>query len=137
MQGAKTMKPTKKLSKDALFFFRHAGYSYGNGQTAEEGRTECSLRLADAEKKARAAGISFQWEIDPDIKSADWIDPKEDGDEYRGPWETWKCIAIDGENNHVASLSGIDFGRNGEPWGDNYRRVVEAELALEAIEGQP
>lgn len=46
------MKPTKKLSKDALFFFRHAGYSYGNGQAPAEGRTECALRLADAEKKS-------------------------------------------------------------------------------------
>jgi hypothetical protein len=31
----------------------------------------------------------------------------------------------------VQSLGGVDFGRDGDPWGQPYARVVEAELALE------
>ena len=30
-------------------------------------------------------------------------------------------------NNYGA----VDFGRDGKPWGDLYRRVVQADLALE------
>lgn len=47
----------------------------------------------------------------------------------------WQCEGDDmGALTYRASLGGIDFGRDGEPWGNPYRRVVEAELALEALD---
>jgi hypothetical protein len=40
---------------------------------------------------------------------------------------------VDEDGKIVQSLCFIDFGRDGSPWGDSYKRVVEAELALEQI----
>lgn len=112
------------------FFLSHAGYSYDpKTQTPMQGRIECAKLLADAERKAREAGCSFHWDIDPTITSRDWCSRGQSG--YRDPWETWCCRMRDPQGDIVATLGGIDFGRDGSPWGDPYRRVVEAELACE------
>ena len=103
------------------FFLKHAGYSYNPAtETRAQGRRNTARMLAAAEKSA--AGCSFEWSIDPDIDSSEWSDDPE-------PWQTWQCIMRDESGRVVNSLHGIDFGRDGEPWGDPYRRVVEAELA--------
>ena len=126
------------------FFLKHAGYSYDpKTQTAMQGRIQGARALAAAERKARDADISFKWSIDPDCTSAEFCAPSEDGGHNKAPWQTWQCVAyqsmdcVQSSARIVASLYGIDFGRNGEPWGDPHRRVVEAELALEALEVQP
>lgn len=117
------------------FFYREAGYSYDpKKETKAQGRRRCARILADAERRASEAGISFQWEIDMGASSADWIADDEDGGRNKDPWAVWECVARDGSGKVIASLCGIDFGRDGEPWGDPYRRVVEAELALEGLE---
>ena len=131
------------------FFLKHAGYSYDPAtQSPMQGRIQCARQLAKAERQARDAGISYQWEVDQGIDSSDWIADNEDGGKYCNPWQTWYCICygpqIENDNGEgdidiepgkiLASLSDIDFGRDGEPWGDPYRRVVEAELALEALD---
>lgn len=136
------------------FFLKHAGYSWDpKTQTPMQGRIQCARRLAAAERKARDAGISYQWELNPLESSAEWCEDNEDGGRNCNPYSTWVCRAIgycgspdDTETCEdreykccenpriVASLGGIDFGRDGEPWGNPYRRVVEAELALEALE---
>lgn len=114
------------------FFIANAGYSYDpKTQTPIQGRRECAKQLAFAEKRAHERGCSFSWEIDPNVTSADWISDFKDGGKHRHPWHTWLCVARDENGTAFASLGGIDFGRNGEPWGDPYRRVVEAELACE------
>lgn len=124
------MNPTQSLTKDQAFFFGHAGYSYDPiTQTPEQGRTLCAINLAAAEEKARNAGVSFAWSIDPDCTSADWKGNREDGGKYRNPWQTWICCAYDANGELLDSLGGIDFGRDGSPWGDTYRRVCEAEIA--------
>ena len=125
-----TMKPTTPTE----FFYEHAGYSYDPlTETPEQGRRRCAETLASAEQWARDNGYSFEWIRDPYTTSADWIKDNDDGGENCFPWHLWTCIIHDADGNDGASLHGIDFGRDGEPWGDPYRRVVEAELALESM----
>lgn len=113
------------------FFLAQAGYSYApDKETPMQGRIRCAKSLAYAERCARDAGASFDWSQD-DQTSAEWISDDNDGGRNRDPWYTWVCLARDANGKVFASLGGIDFGRDGEPWGDPYRRVVEAELACE------
>ena len=75
-----------------------------------------------------------EWEMD-DITTRFYTD---EGPEYF----LWRAVAYlpcetCGQRRVVASLGGIDFGEGRDPWmDDNYRRVVEAELALEAMNGR-
>lgn len=106
------------------FFMRHAGYSFNPAyQTPLQGRIECAQILARAEKRALLESCSFEWQIDPDMDSSDFSD--------EAPWKLWVCRMRDFEGDIVQSLWAIDFGRDGTPWGDPYRRVIEAELARE------
>ena len=116
-----------KPGTDQAFFWRHGGYSFDPlTETPEQGRKRCAINSADDESRGRAAGFSFEWQIDSDIDSSEWDDSPD-------PWSTWNCVCHDSSGRVVSSLSGIDFGRNGEPWGDPYRRVVEADLASDAL----
>lgn len=103
------------------FFQEHAGYIVG-------ARALCAFNLAKASERAASDGMAFRWEVDQEIDSSDFSDETP-------AWELWTCVAyMDDERGDaccVASLCGIDFGRDGNPWNDPYRRVVEAELALE------
>lgn len=109
------------------FFYANAGVSYNpKTQTPEEGRTEGARKLADAERFASAAGLCFRWQHD-DITSAE----HEDTD---SPYPLWLCTCYDEFGKVVGSLGGVDFGDNGQPWGDPYRRVVEAEIAMEVLD---
>ena len=116
------------------FFLKHAGYSYNpQTETKEQGRRRCAKALAQAERQAHDEGFSFEWSVDPYINSSEWIDDDEDGGKNCDPWQTWQCLVRDPAGRIVSSLHGIDFGRDGEPWGNPYRRVVEAELALDTL----
>jgi len=119
-----------KLTTDEKFFFDHAGYSYGKGETKRQGRERGARALAQAEAKARQGGFSFVWQIDPDTDSSDWSDDEP-------AWRVWQCCMLNPEGRIVDSLHGIDFGRDGEPWGDPYKRIVEAELALSGLDNEP
>lgn len=96
------------------FFKEHAGYMVGR-------RAEGAVNLARAEYMVQQLNWEYEWEEDPDGWSTlGDIDPK-DVEEVLG------CVLKDGSGDVVASLGGIiDPDRN-------YRRVVEAELALEAL----
>lgn len=120
---SKTMKPQTPFQ----FFLKHAGWSYDpKTQTIMQAKAACARALAKAERRARDTGLSFAWHIDNFEGSKEWTNEKP-------AWATWQCLCRNASGDVVASLYGIDFGRNGEPWGDSYRRVVEAELALEAL----
>lgn len=120
------------------FFLKHAGYGYApKAETKQRGRIRRARALAKAERDARVGGFSFSWGIDPFTTSADWIDDNEDGGRNRTPWQIWECRMRNADGGLVNSLHGIDFGRNGTPWGDPYRRVVEAELAIEGLTNEP
>lgn len=113
------------------FFYDNAGHSYDpSTETPEQGRTKGAILLASAERWAHETGYTFRWDIDEDSSSADWIDENEDGGEQCNPWQVWACLMLDETGHPVQSLCSIDFGRDGQPWGNSYRRVVEAGLAL-------
>ena len=119
------------------FFLKHAGFSYGNGETKLQGRQRCAKQLSKVERAAHEAGFTFEWSIDPHSTSADWIDNNEDGGRNRDPWQTWQCCMRNADGRIVNSLHSIDFGRDGRPWGDPYRRVVEAELSIDGMTNEP
>lgn len=118
-----------KLIKEAVaFFYANAGYSYNpKTETQEQGKLRCAKSLAKAERNAASAGITFEWEFDQEGCSG--CDCKSDeckcstGEEH----ETLCCSARDSEGKVCASLCGIC-----EP-SREYRRVVQAELASEAL----
>jgi hypothetical protein len=94
------------------FFQANAGYSIPPGRAA------CALSLAKAELWAREEGARFIWREDP---VSDW-----DGDGPAPEAGPEACRAYLGDDE--VSLWGI--------WGatDEYRRVVQAELAVELQE---
>ena len=109
------------------FFRAHAGICIRPGESEEQARDRGARNLAAAEGIAHAAGVSFQCDIDPEVTSADYCDDEP-------THATWRVLMYDCEGEIVGSLGGGDFGADGEPWGDPYRRVVEAELCAEYVE---
>lgn len=114
------------------FFYEHAGYSYGPGETPEQGRVRCAESLAAAEQRAKDRGYTFEWEVDPDIDSSEFSD--------EGPaWPLYGCIMKDADGTVRGSLWAIDLGRDAEYWSgqrfsdEPYVRVVQAEIASEEI----
>jgi hypothetical protein len=106
------------------FFYDHAGWSYDSKiETSEQGRRKCAELLARAASRAFNDGVYFEWSIDPYTDSSEFSSKS-------NPWSLWVCRMCDSNGNMVDSLYAIDFGRDGSPYGDPYRRVVEAELAL-------
>jgi hypothetical protein len=107
----------------ADFFYEHAGYSYNTAiETPEQGRRRTAQALADAELWAHEAGYSVDWEDDWDV-----TDHVAEYDTYdTEPATCEQATMHDPDGAVVASLGCIDDAT------DEYRRVVEAELALEA-----
>ena len=112
------------------FFMKHAGYSYRKGETKMQGRIRCARSMAKDEAEAQRRGFSYAWSLDRDIDSSDWCDDEP-------AWQTWQCCMLNNEGRIVASMHGIGFGRDGSPWGDTYRRVVEAELCADGLTNAP
>lgn len=111
-----------KIDRKAFrFFLNNAGYA------TPPGRVACAAALAKAEKKARELNFQFLWEPDYDADLGDHA--------------YWCAMAKHGKDcSHNAE--GVSLMVNGETlqslWGiidadESYRRVVEAELALEAL----
>jgi hypothetical protein len=121
------------------FFYEHAGYVYDpKTQTAEEGRRATAKALANAEQWAWDNNYEFEWEREirlatrtVELAVEAWsefldgtgIDPEDVSDIVSVVMRT-----EDGEG--VESLGAIIEGYDNE-YNRNYRRVVEAELALE------
>ncbi len=109
------------------FFFEQAGYSYQPATESEfAGKTRCATDLARAEFLAWDKGYTFHWDVDPTMDSSEW-------DTENPPHQVWDCLMRDASGMIVACLGGVDFGADGEPWSDPYKRVVEAELAMEQL----
>jgi hypothetical protein len=116
-----------RLIEREQFFYEHAGWSYHPlTETPERGRMRGARSLAWAEFIAEESGVTFEWGVDADIDSSDFSDETP-------AWLLWECVAYDADNEVIASLHGIDFGRDGEPDGEPYAKVVEAELASEGM----
>jgi hypothetical protein len=109
------------------FFFEHAGYGYNpDTESPFAGRVSCATDLARAEYLAWDQGYTFHWSVDPYTYSSDWSDELP-------AYQVWDCIMRSGSGNVVSSLGGIDFGPDGTPWDGYYKRVIEAELAMEQV----
>jgi len=113
-------KDNDKLKKKIAFFYKHGGYGRSPGQSVEEGRRESAERLARAEAFGESAGWKVSWTTDQDEYQL--------GDaETEPPSEVLVATLLDADDNVLGSLGGI-----GDP-DNNYKRVVEAELALDAM----
>jgi|SRR5579863_2281853 len=111
----------RNLQEATDFFYRHARWSYGAGETEEQGRTRCARELAGAEHWAQSVGLTYLWESDWTVGSH--VSEYDCYDEEPGSCET--CVAyLNGAV--VTALGCIDDAD------DNDRRVIEAELASEA-----
>lgn len=91
------------------FFFANAGYILGR-------RAVCAHQLLKAEQWAKENDVTFTWSYD--------YDSEENGAEV---CTAEKDCPLCGEPQVVASLCDIQGADT------DYRRVVEAELALEAV----
>ena len=111
-----------KRTSPVQFFFKEAGWSYHpKKETPREGRMRGARELAAAEKLASEKGWSVEWEHDQE--------PYEMGDaETEMPGEVLCAILRDEEGKPLGSLCQI-----GDP-SRGYRRVVEAELASQAVD---
>jgi len=121
----KEAKARKQLTVDQFFFYQNAGYSHDPMTEApERGRLRCAKELADAETIGQRLDYVFEWEFDecPDLS---WMSDEEREQDH----EVLCCRIPDPENarHSLASLCGIT-----DP-DSRYRRVIEAELAAEAI----
>jgi hypothetical protein len=118
----------RQLIERFRFFLQHAGYS------VPPGRAACALALARAEHVARdIADATFEWEDDFDQPIEDLLDPSifRSEEEFKAYCDRYRddvtgCVLRDANGNVRASLWAI-IGAD-----SSYRRVVEAELSLEA-----
>jgi len=121
------------------FFLSQAGYSHGSDETVIQGRRRCAKQLAAAERWAADNGLMYVWLDDPDC-TADQFEFEEDKQHVRehgavGCVLYQPCADHGVECKHARVLGAL--------WGitesldnrarDSSRRVVEAELACEAV----
>lgn len=108
------------------FFYEHAGWSYQTDkETSNQGRRRCARELAKAEQWAREQNITFSWSDDWDVGNHREFYGEAYADDE--PLTCEQAAAFDPDGTCIASLGCIDDADN------NYRRVVNAELALEAM----
>lgn len=111
------------FEQSVQFFADNAGSSYDpKVETEQEGKLRGACNLALAERWAVRAGVTFEWSPD--------FDHCADGDEAPEVREqVLATLATPGQTDALyASLGSIGDAT------DDYKRVVEAELALELRE---
>jgi len=130
----------KLFRRTFQFFLKHAGYRVGY-------HAQDALRLARAERWAELNGYTFEWKYDDD--GHDTLGDHEywcsdarrekagynaDGEQVPSysrynthEHEITYCVMSDSDGEHLESLSGIIDASN------DYRRVVQAELAVEQM----
>jgi hypothetical protein len=128
VRESSTMKQPKQTPKNIAFtfFLANAGFSYDpKTEARSRGRARCARQLAKAERDAAALGYTFEWTDDWAVGSH----VQEYGEESypTEPSTCESCVCRDTEGKVVASLGCIDDADR------NYRRVIEAELAAEAL----
>lgn len=120
--GGHATKKASPSSKAVDFFRKHASYSYRPGESKAKAKTRGAQALARAEAEAEARGWAVEWEDDPE----EWW-----GDTKR-PFEVLTAVLRAGDGQVLASLGGNGMTGNRKTDAD-FRRVVEAELAFEAL----
>jgi hypothetical protein len=112
----------KRMREAVAFFRKHAGYAQHAGESVATAKTRNARALAHAEIEAETHGWKVQWEEDPE----EW-----QGEGER-PFEVLVAVLRNEDGDALASLGGIDMTGNTRTDRD-YGRVIEAELALEAL----
>jgi len=110
------------------FFYDNAGYSYDPAtETVEDGRLRGARQLAMAERFAQVMGAEYVWEDDWSLghSHAEEFPDAYDNEPDTCEWVQLRVTLPCGHSDIVASLSCIDDAT------PEYRRVIEAELALE------
>lgn len=119
------MRPNQTFTHRVEFFLAHGGTSYRPDTQSEYAGKLCgAMALAAAERWVHdETNYAFNWERDNDS----------DGDT-----ELWVCMLVTalGHGNTLTCCGAIDLGNVGpdDHHSDPYQRVMEAELALEAME---
>jgi len=117
-----------KLTPNERFFFAHAGYSYDpKTETKQQGKRRCARAMARAEKRAQDAEFEYEWRDDWSVGSHQEYFGKGSAYEESEPNTCESCVLRSSDGEVLASLHCIDDADS------NYRRVIEAELALEAF----
>ena len=117
------------MTKQQQFFYDNAGYSYDpKTETEQRGRERGACELAAAETFATEQGWSCDWEPEQENPRDVFGDP----DPVNGPFydpenEFFVCLLRDENGKVIESLGMIEAPSR------EYRRVVEAELASEAM----
>jgi hypothetical protein len=113
------------MTEEEQFFYEHAGWGYFQGkETPEEGRLSGARELARAEKASKDRGWWVEWRQDDMPFDDDVHDPNE----YGYIAVLFCTVPFSGGREPLDSLGAID-AEDGDP----YRRVVAAQLALEAL----
>ena len=111
-----------------LFFLKNGASSYNPTiETKRQGYARMARLLAKAERDARALGYTFEWTDDIDGCIGCDCDSPECDCSTGEPHECLVCLMRDSNGKVVQSLGSVC-----EP-SREYRRVVEAELALEEV----
>lgn len=111
------------LKKRYKFFKEEMGGGGIVGHAAEG-----AYNLARAERIAETLDWEFEWENEP----GDWEEFLGDQDTLDDISSAEDCVLKDAEGTVLQALGGITFGHDSVA-NKNYRRQVEAELALEAL----
>lgn len=124
MKGNPRARRTKRrtgLIRDVRFFREHGGGVVGEA-------TRGALSLARAEREMQRRGWTVEWRDDPDADWS-WLDQPGFEKEKAKEHEVYGAVLRDRRGTVLASLWGI-FDPDAK-----YQRVVEAELASEALHG--
>lgn len=118
---------TVELDDAEQFYYNNSAYSYrhGAGESQEHGRATTAILLAEAVRRVTrnpSRDLIFDWTPD---QSPD----RTDG--YHG--QMWNCVLLDAETWAIlASTTGIEIPDDA-PEATDAGRVVQAQLALEAV----
>ena len=116
------------MTQAEQFFYDNAGYSYDpKTETQENGRLRCAQAMAEAEAYVQKHGLEYVWEDDQDGCIGCDCGSEECSCCTGESHETLCCLLKDPETGNVLASCGGICGVTAE-----YRRVMEAELALEA-----
>lgn len=122
------MRRQRAMTASERFFWKNAGFSYDpKTETKAEGKRRCAKQLAEAEAYAQDRQWSYEWPWDDAGCSGCCCENPECKCSSGEPHETLGCVLKDEHGKVLESLWGIC-----DP-SQSYVRVVEAELALEAI----
>lgn len=110
------------------FFLKHAGYSYDPvRETPIQGRRRCARALAQAEKHAREQDWQYAWIFDEDGCIGCDCGQADCACSTGAAHESLICVLRDDIGRIRATLGSVCNPTR------EYRRVVEAELALEVM----